>query len=721
MDAEKRKLKKPSRKDISDIINEFNYAYEGLDFIERENQKNVVSFNDACFALKQHIADETFKGLSIEKLNINRQGLRVSALTSAGISNIFQVKNFQKMDFQRYSGIGAANAELMFQNKNEIVSQVNQTSKIKISPKDKNQSATNVVRYALKKKKTNDHIKQGSVIKSENQQIHAEAIRDAKKAKSLLRWWLSSKDKRQKRVDSLTMLKDDKRRGFISDAEKLVNEFISQNASTTEEAWKEFERNSAWLYAYVEQGMQVQEEAHAGIPKNLADKINATEIDLRYLKASLRSYQLFGVKYIVCQRNTLLGDDMGLGKTIQALAAICHLSAIGKKHAMVVCPLSVLVNWEREVAKHSELQTHILYGRQQESMFSKWKSEGGVAITTYEAMQKLDLESVKIDMIVVDEAHFVKNPEARRTKALVKKLEHADLTLFMTGTAIENRVEEMIFLLGLLNKEVANQAKSFQFLKDAPEFREKISPVYLRRKRDEVLTELPDKIEMEDWCSMTPSDLESYKQSLAKSLMAIRQVSWNVPTLDKSGKANRLNEILDEARLNEDKVIVFSFFLNTLRRIQEKLGDRCAGMIYGNIPTAERQCIIDDFSAKEGSHVLLCQINTAGVGLNIQSANIIVICEPQFKPSTENQAIARAYRMGQTKGVVVHRLLSVDTIDEAMTNLLKTKIEIFNAFADESELGEISLSDIKSILAIEREKHNVICDDEELDMTGAGE
>jgi SNF2 family DNA or RNA helicase len=160
-----------------------------------------------------------------------------------------------------------------------------------------------------------------------------------------------------------------------------------------------------------------------------------------------------------------------------------------------------------------------------------------------------------------------------------------------------------------------------------------------------------------------------------------------------------LLEIIEEAKAEDRKVLVFSFFLDTIRTIGGLLGARCYGPINGSVPPPRRQEIIDAFDKAPAGSVLLAQIQSGGTGLNIQSASVVVICEPQFKPSIESQAISRAYRMGQARNVLVYRLLCANTIDERITELLEYKQEIFDAFAD------------KSVAAEKSESHNIEVDE----------
>ena len=154
---------------------------------------------------------------------------------------------------------------------------------------------------------------------------------------------------------------------------------------------------------------------------------------------------------------------------------------------------------------------------------------------------------------------------------------------------------------------------------------------------------------------------------------------------------------------------MFSFFRSTIQKVLQLLGDRCTEPITGEISPQKRQEIVDEFSKAEDGKVLVSQVQAGGTGLNIQSASVIIFCEPQIKPSIENQAIARAYRMGQVRDVLVYRLLADDTIDESMLELLKTKQQQFDSFADESVVGEESLKPgeaawISKLVEEEREK-----------------
>lgn len=458
--------------------------------------------------------------------------------------------------------------------------------------------------------------------------------------------------------------------------------------------------NSIKYYNAIEEvypGVLGTDDSIYGLPEELARQIQDECIFPDGLLCTLRRYQEWGVKYILHQERVLLGDEMGLGKTIQAIASMVSLKNTGATHFVVVCPASVVTNWCREIVKHSKLRPTKIHGTGKAYAFKSWLKTGGVAVTNYESASYLKMdENFKFSLLVVDEAHFIKNPGTRRSINTRNLVQHTDRVLFMTGTALENNVDEMISLISVLRPSIAESIKNLAFMSSAPQFRERIAPVYYRRKREDVLTELPDKVENEEWCLLSDEEEAIYEDAvLEKRYADARRVSWNVDNLSNSSKANRLKEIIDEAEAEGRKVLVFSFFLDTIAKIHEFLRGRCLNPITGSVNINRRQEILDEFDKAPAGTVLLAQITSGGTGLNIQAASVVVICEPQFKPSIENQAISRAYRMGQARTVLVYRLLAEDTIDEKLLEVLKEKQEIFDAFADKSVAAqhEIEIDD----------------------------
>lgn len=448
-----------------------------------------------------------------------------------------------------------------------------------------------------------------------------------------------------------------------------------------------------------------------GLPEKLADQIKTTSFDTTGLKCELRTYQTWGVRYILHQGNALLGDEMGLGKTVQAIAVMTALKNKGAKKFLVVCPASVIENWVREVRKHSDLTCIKIHGGEKQLQAKAWLAGLDVGVTNYESTGNIELDSSrKLDLVVVDEAHYIKNPNAKRSINTLNLCKRAKRVLFMSGTPLENKVDEMVGLVSHLNKKAASEADKYATRFRSTEFRDALAPVYYRRKREDVLSELPDLIESSEWCPMGPEELQKYYLTLRmRNAMQIRRLSWNVPNPDNSSKLKRLREIVADAKDENRKVLVFSFFLDTISVVQDAFGSACYGPICGSTPLNKRQQIIDSFDAAPAGSVLVAQIQSGGTGLNIQSASVVVLCEPQYKPSIENQAISRAYRMGQSRNVLVYRLLCKDTIDERIMSILDRKQGDFNAFADKSTAAEI---DMQNELEVKQEQLNAMFDEE---------
>ena len=438
------------------------------------------------------------------------------------------------------------------------------------------------------------------------------------------------------------------------------------------------------------------------MPEDLGEEIEAVSLYPQGLKAELRNYQEWGVKYILHQEKVLLGDEMGLGKTVQAIAAMVSLSNTGETHFIVVCPAAVLINWIKEVEKFSTLKTYKVHGKDGEDAWVNWRRYGGVAVTTYETTARLVLDDkADVGLMVVDEAHYIKNKETRRSVNVRELAARAERLLFMTGTALENRVDEMVSLIEALNPDLAKEIQNMSSMRHAPEFKRKVATCYLRRKREQVAGELPDLIEKEDWIQLNEVEKAIYTETLlAHNIADVRRVSWNVPDITASGKAQRLLEIVEMAKDEDRKVIVFTFFKTIAESVAAILGEKCVGIIDGSTSPESRQKSVDALNAAPGGSVLVAQIVAGGTGLNIQAASVVILCEPQYKPSLENQAISRAYRMGQSRSVLVHRLLADDTFDERLLEIVKSKQKIFDAFADESaaaekmDVDEAALSDL---------------------------
>jgi superfamily II DNA or RNA helicase len=436
-------------------------------------------------------------------------------------------------------------------------------------------------------------------------------------------------------------------------------------------------------------GLDADTAASRGyLPADIARLIHDFPLDLSLVTASLRGYQAFGAKFALVQQRVIIGDEMGLGKTVQALAAMAHLAADGATHFLVVCPASVIVNWTREVGKHTKLTAYRLHGPDQARNRRLWLARGGVAVTTYQMLRGMVPGEVSIAMLTVDEAHYAKNPNALRTKAVQSWASVTGRVIFLTGTPMENRVDEFRTLVSHLRPDIASRMDPVGGVLGSTRFRQAVAPVYLRRNQEDVLSELPPRLENQDWVELDGMAFVAYKEAVAAgNFMAMRRAAFAPGTAAESAKLRRLLEITDEATDDGHKVVVFSFFLDVLNVVASALGPVAVGPITGAVPPPRRQLLIDEFAARTGPSVLLAQINAGGVGLNIQAASVVIICEPQWNPAIEEQAIGRAHRMGQVRRVDVHRLLSEEGVDARMVEILQVKRAEFDEYARQSDLA----------------------------------
>lgn len=453
--------------------------------------------------------------------------------------------------------------------------------------------------------------------------------------------------------------------------------------------WEDFlSRPADYFSMLAELGFITEdEEKSAGeLPEEIREAVRDQELNTEYLNVSLRGYQSFGARFALVQRRVIIGDEMGLGKTIEALAVLSHLRAKGSHHGLVICPAAVVTNWMREVLEKSALTPYRLHGSERTTAVASWIRNGGVAVTTYESLRWLNSQTLglpKLACVVIDEAHYIKNPSAKRTERTKRLLKSCDRAVMLTGTPLENRIEEFRNLVGYLRPDLIVDATEF-----APKrFRRQVAPAYLRRNQEDVLTELPERFEVDEWIEMSREDHSAYREAVRiGNFMAARQAAMLQDS--KSAKMQRLREIVQEAEENGRHVLVFSYFLDVLDRIAAALPGRVFGPLTGKTPSQRRQMLIDQFSAANGGAVLVSQIGAGGVGLNIQAASVVVICEPQLKPTTEWQAIARAHRLGQARSVQVHRLLSDEGIDVRLFEMLARKTSTFDEFARPSETAE---------------------------------
>ena len=668
-----------------------------LNSIEAELKSNdALKFNQRITELRQYIkereADEKLKNMPIDTISSIEKGLPVNQLINAGYQTVYDVSRFTVNQFLSVKGIGDKSAHPLKSSVEKIKQSVHLGTAGRINPDD----LTRLDYDALEAIYLKHHILiENEHILKDIQNFRADFQKDFDSVKEQGNFIVSlfqSKEKKDKIQQSIQSLNDRNVTGRFKDIEDAYLKVI--NFKVDEQTLKaDFIANNIKYYSEIESltGQTNKKDAE-DIPSELVEAVNAVELNTEGLDLTLRHYQAFGAKYMLYSKRVLLGDEMGLGKTVQALAVLNHLNHDGKQAFIVVCPLSVVANWKRETEKFTKLNALIYHGKDRDQVFKQWQEEKGILITTFSHTRNIDKDAVDhLDALIVDEAHYIKNPEAKRSISVYELAEKAEYVSFMSGTPMENRLEEMKQLISVLQENIADKISNELHLLEPKKFKREVAAVYLRRNRADVLGELPELEIIEQWSDFGQEEQVLYDQAVENGkVMTMRRAAWQGGSPDKSPKLDALREICEAARENGHKVLVFSFFRDVIETIQEHLTGQNFPAITGDVPNSDRQKIVDDFTSAEPGAVMVSQITAGGVGLNIQAANIVVLCEPQWKPSTEEQAISRAYRMGQSRNVMVYRLLTEDSIDGSMLEVLAEKSQLFNDYARESEVANIA-------------------------------
>ena len=690
-----RKLKKVHKSLLSNL--------EKLDDVNKKNQRNLaVAIHN--YSIRE--AMNVLRNTSVVELSKKKKRLRTKLLIDHGMPSLLDIYTADTDDIADIKGISEATAREIKEIVNNQLFTIAKKVNIKINADDRNDFSTEIVKALSVYKNTYKLITECQQLYDNNNESIKSLLKHMRPATIGLSWLFSSQERKEKAISARQILLEKlNSEYFIHSKQNIekINNYLRTDSTT---AWNDFLKDPIGFNTLLESAnfeRVCSGRTTPDISEELDKEIQAEVINTTGLNCTLRRYQEWGVKYILHQKRVLLGDEMGLGKTIQAIAVMVSLRNEGKTHFMVVSPASVLINWCREIEKHSDLSVVKIHGSNKEAITKLWEQNGGVAVTTYESVKTIKVnDSIKLSILVADEAHYIKNPSAQRTVNTKRMCAQAERVLLMTGTALENKVDEMIELISIAQPELAAPLKQVASTDVADIFKKQIAPVYCRRKREDVMMELPQLIENREWCEMTAEEESVYEKAvMGRDFTNIRRVSWNVSDLSFSSKAKRLREIIEQAKDEERKILVFSFFLDTIQKVCELVGDNCLQPITGGLSPQRRQEIIDKFNNSPAGTVLVAQIIAGGTGLNIQAASIVVICEPQFKPSTENQAISRAYRMGQTRNVLVYHLLCENTADEGLIKIIDMKQATFDTFADESIAVQNSIEiDEKSFINI---------------------
>ncbi len=710
-------MKKPDFREIGrviDMLRELDCDYQGM-FDDICKAETAVREGCRIFLLKR--AENALSDIPVGELKGSGTAIRTAVLEEAGYQTLKDLYSATDRELLSISGIGEKQATSIRMLTEEFLHSIAEKSRISLTTDSSDRDGVELITRTARYRKAEEVLRDASPIREE---FHSKIERCTEdiRIRNGFQWFFSGGRKKEETVRAVGEMIRFCQDPLYQRARRLVRLYAEAVDTDENEALTDFRNNSASYYALYEKMTGTKEASgylYNSIPLQLASEISREELDLGGFRGNLRAYQEFGARYILHQKKVLLGDEMGLGKTIQAIAVMAHLHAkTPGNHFLVVCPASVMVNWCREISRFGALPAYLVHGEFWDVAIDKWKTDGGAAVTNYESMGKIvDLidNVMELSLLVIDEAHYIKNPEARRTQLIRRLDSESERILLMTGTPLENRVDEMCELVGFVRPDLTEEIRQAAKLRHIPEFRELLAPVYLRRQREQVLPELPEVTETEEWCIMTPQDRSGYEEQLQKrNFMGMRQVSFLHVDPAFSSKCIRLAELCSETRDEGRKAVIFSYFRETIRIVEELLADTCAGTITGSTPASERQTIIDRFSDDQNNTILICQIQAGGTGLNLQAASVVIFCEPQIKPSFTNQAVSRVLRMGQTQKVLVCHLLCDETVDEAVAGLSKGKQEEFDLYADESALASAAenLADpewIRQVIEEQRQKY----------------
>lgn len=439
-----------------------------------------------------------------------------------------------------------------------------------------------------------------------------------------------------------------------------------------------------------------------------------------HLQPVLRPYQTAGFQWLSYLNDVtwggILADDMGLGKTIQALTMLEHYKQTnGSIKAIVICPTTLIYNWKNEVEKFTpSLSWHIHHGSVRSRSAEELQSHN-IIITTYGTLRS-DIQvllKIKFDYVVLDESQAIKNPSSKVTKAAC--LLEAKNRLCMSGTPLQNNTFDIFAQMNFLNpgllgsmeffrNEFATPIDKFGEQEQKDHLRKLLYPFILRRTKEQVAKDLPEKTETILFCEMEKEQRDIYEmyrdtyrskilgeidqQGINKSqltilqgLMKLRQICDSPFILNEEDKypnhSIKLDELTREITENigEHKALVFSQFLGMLALIKQKLTEDGIPFEYfdGSTSATDREKAIQNFQNNDTCRVFLISLKAGGVGLNLTAADYVYIVDPWWNPAVEQQAIDRTHRIGQTKNIFAYRMICIDTIEDKILQLQERK------------------------------------------------
>jgi len=456
-------------------------------------------------------------------------------------------------------------------------------------------------------------------------------------------------------------------------------------------------------------------------------------------QAELRNYQVEGYQWLARLAHwgvgACLADDMGLGKTIQALAII--LARASQAPTLVVAPATVTLNWIKEVERFAPTLNTVLFGGKGRETTLKNLQPYDLVICSYGLLQQETdfFSETTWATVVLDEAQYIKNMNTKRSKAAMAL--KADFKIITTGTPIENHLGELWNLFRFINQGLLGSLDKFNERFAIPiekngdnekrkQLQKLIQPFILRRRKSQVLDELPSKTEITLSVEMSDDEMAVYEalrlnavqkitnvkgnendkrfQILAE-IMKLRRMCCNVKLVMpdsplESSKLNLLSEIIDELLENGHKALIFSQFVGHLQIIKEHIVKKGIKYQYldGSTPLKQRQDAINAFQGGEGD-VFLISLKAGGVGLNLTAADYVIHMDPWWNPAVEDQASDRAHRIGQMRPVTIYRLVTKGTIEDKIVALHQNKRDLADSLLEGTEIsGKMSTEQLLALI-----------------------
>jgi hypothetical protein len=471
--------------------------------------------------------------------------------------------------------------------------------------------------------------------------------------------------------------------------------------------------------------------------RNLLTNTLSTEYDLPIgFVGELRHYQQAGYNWLRLLDELALGgclaDDMGLGKTIQALCLLQWMKENKRGMSLLIVPKSLLYNWEDEATRFApELKIYIHSGMQRARKAADFEGFD-LILTSYGTLRrdKNLMSEISFNYIILDEAQAIKNPQSDTTQ--VCHTLQAQRFLTLTGTPLENSLTDLWSQVHFFNRNMLGSQNHFvracKQVEKQQYYRQLLKPFMLRRHKKDVLTELPEKTIMVQWCEMSDEQYRFYKDIrnsysdkfienkndannkvnaivLLEGLLRLRQ-SANHPVLaDKtytgdSGKFESVCEKLNEVVLQGDKVLIFSSFTEHLKIYRTYLDEAIIPYCYLDGSTTDRKAEVERFQNDDGVQVFLLSLKAGGVGLNLTAASYVFLLDPWWNPAAEAQAYDRAHRMGQKNQVFVYKFISRKSIEEKIIQLQKEKLQLFDTMVngDSDIMKNLSVDDVMRLI-----------------------